>query len=113
MPWPKTGAFHYHAQLWLSEKRCSIKGLVIRAFDHKIIHTIKQDWVQRYTKIRSLDECRSLKPLRGYKLDLSKDDNIHKCRKTKILKENKLKTYKVTCIVDAYQSFRSNFNTAI
>ncbi len=29
MPWPKTGATHYHAQLGLPDKGRAIKGLVI------------------------------------------------------------------------------------
>ena len=29
MPWPKTGATQYHARLGLSDKGCTIKGLVV------------------------------------------------------------------------------------
>ena len=29
MPWPKTGATQYHAQLGLLDKGCAIKGLVV------------------------------------------------------------------------------------
>ncbi len=29
MPWPKTGATQYHAQLGLPDKGCTIKGLVV------------------------------------------------------------------------------------
>ena len=29
MPWPKTGAIQYHAQLGLPAKGCAIKGLVV------------------------------------------------------------------------------------
>ncbi len=29
MPWPKTGATHFHTQLGLSYKYCAIKGLVV------------------------------------------------------------------------------------
>ena len=30
MPWPKTGATHYHAQSGLPDKGCAIKELVVR-----------------------------------------------------------------------------------
>ncbi len=29
MPWPKTGATHYHAQLGLPDKRRAIKGFLV------------------------------------------------------------------------------------
>ncbi len=29
MPWPKTGAIQYHAQLGLLDKVCAIKGLIV------------------------------------------------------------------------------------
>ena len=29
MPWPQTGATHYHAQLELSDKGSAIKGLFV------------------------------------------------------------------------------------
>ena len=29
MPWPKTGATHYHAQLGLQDKGCAIKKLIV------------------------------------------------------------------------------------
>ena len=34
MPWPKTDATHYHAQLELEDKDCAFKGLdVYNSFD--------------------------------------------------------------------------------
>ncbi len=29
LPWPQTGAAHYHAHLGLPDKGCEIKGLVV------------------------------------------------------------------------------------
>ncbi len=43
MPWPKTGATHYHAQLGLLDRGCAIKELVVCwTFDH-IVMNIKAE----------------------------------------------------------------------
>ncbi len=44
MPWPKTDATHYHAQLGLPDKGCKFKELVVgRSFDDKIILEARLD----------------------------------------------------------------------
>ena len=41
MPWPQTGATHYHAQLVLSDKGSAIKGLVVcNSWDLELLYLI-------------------------------------------------------------------------
>ena len=51
MPWPKTGATHYHAQCWLPDTGCAIKWLVVwRAFDNIIMPIIKHDMTKIWSR---------------------------------------------------------------